>query len=149
MAKKLTIIGIVLFLVAAGGGFGVWTMKQNAPSFRGYPIPVANIPEEKIERWEGFLKKVVQDDRLLELVVEQSNYAELMGVSAEDAKEDLKKRVQVEYKKRSRQIEVGATGLRKEDEKLSEVAKAIYSVASFQLGQRDPEFAQLVGLKSR
>ena len=76
----------------------------------------------------------------MEVALEKSDYASLMGVAEGEAKESLSKRIQIRYRQQSSRIEIGVKGKRKDDEKLNKVAKVIYDICVGTLAQSDSEF---------
>ena len=147
-SKTITMIAILVILLLGGAGFGVYTMKQNAPSFRGIGVNVKGQPGDVCEDWEAKLKDAVSRDDVLNWVVKEVDYAAKMEVPAGEAFDDLKGRVAVRYKKHKDVIEVGLTGKRKEDEKLGEISNVLYRVAATLLAKEDSSFAEFLKLKA-
>ncbi|YCM44337.1 hypothetical protein V2O64_23820 [Verrucomicrobiaceae bacterium 227] len=147
-SKKLVTIAIVVILLLGGAAFGLYTMKKNAPSFRGIGINVKGQPEEVCQDWEAKLKEAVSHDDVLKWVVENADYAAKMEIPAEAAYDDLKGRVAVRYKRQKDVIEVGLTGKRKEDEKLGEVANKLYLVVANLVAKEDDSFAAFLKSKA-
>jgi len=147
-SKKLAAIAILAVLLLGGAGFGFYTMKQNAPSFRGIGVNVKGQPEDVCQDWETKLKDAVSREDVLKWVIENADYAAKMEVPAGEAYDDLKGRVAVRYKKQKDLIEVGLTGKRKEDEKLGEISNELYREAAILVAKEDASFAAFLGLKA-
>ena len=146
-SKTVAMIAVLAVLLLGGAGFGVYTMKQNAPSFRGIGVNVKGQPEDVCDDWETKLKDAASRDDVLKFVVEQVDYAGKMDVPAEEAFNDLKSRVAVRYKKHKDIIEFGLTGKRKEDEKLTEISGELYRVAASLVAKDDSAFAAFLSSK--
>jgi capsular polysaccharide biosynthesis protein len=147
-SKTVTMIAVLAVLLLGGAGFGIYTMKQNAPSFRGIGVNVKGQPEDVCEDWEAKLKDAVSRDDVLKWVVEHADYAAKMEVPAEEAYNDLKGRVTVRYKKKTDVIEVGLTGKRKEDEMLGEISNELYRVAASLVAKEDSSFSAFLNSKA-
>jgi len=141
-------IAILAVLLLGGAGFGVYTMKQNAPSFRGIGVNVKGQPEDVCKDWEAKLKEAVSREDVLTWVVEETDYAAKMEVSEGEAHDDLKGRVAVRYKKQKDVIEVGLTGKRKEDEKLGEISNVLYRAAASVVAREDSTFEAFLNSKA-
>ncbi len=142
--KKLLIFTVVAILALGGAGFGVYSMKMNAPQFQGIGVDVRGQSDEVIESWETAFQKAVKREDLLKAVIEKSDYATKMGVSGDAAMEDLRKRATARYKSHKSMIEVGVTGQRKEIEALKAISTLVYQGAAEVVAKQDRRFAELI-----
>jgi len=142
--NKLAVIGVVALLLVGGGGFGVYSMKMSAPSYRALPLTTAGQQKERCKEWADKLEAIAQREEFLVWVVEQSDYASLMGLAEGDAVNDLSKRIQIRYRQQSDRIEIGVKGKRKEDDQLNKVAKVIHSACIGTLAKADSDFGAYI-----
>jgi len=140
--KKLAIIGLAFVLILGGAAFGLYTWKMSSPAFQGISLPTQDVEDEVRERWVESLKKIAEEEAVIKAIAVESGYQSLMGLDSEEAAHaDLAERILVKYRKRRKTIEVGLTGIRKEDDKLKTVAPFIYKVCASILAKNDQSFA--------
>lgn len=146
--KKLAIIGVVMVLVLGGGAFGVYSWKMNSVAFQGISLPMQGVPDEARDKWVEMFEKISEEETVLKVIVEQSNYQKTMGVDGEEAAiADLKSRIKIKFRPRKNTIEIGLNGKRKEVEELKLIAPTIYAVTASVLAKNDPLFQEFAARK--
>ena len=81
MTKKLFFITALIGLILVGGlGFGYYTMKMNANSFKGIALPVKGLDDELSKKWEEAFESALKDEDLLKVIVDETNYAAELDV---------------------------------------------------------------------
>ena len=150
MTKRAVLIVAVLGLLVLGGGYFGWKLYSGGqPAFRGRAIPVKGLPEELVESWEESFTKALDDEKVLQLIVDESDYASKLEVSADGAVDHLRKAVRVRVKNSSKTIEIGLVGKRKEDEDLKGIAKVLYEKAEKKVLEASPSFQDYLDATSK
>ena len=125
--KTFLVTAIIGFLFVGGVGFGFYTMKMNANSFRGIAIPVKGLPPELCEKWESAFQEVL----------------------SEEAVTHLKDAIKVRFVKRKDSIEIGLVGKRKQNEDLTKIAEYLYRRSTEDVAKKEPSFLQYLGWKEQ
>ena len=154
MNKKTFLVTAILGLILVGGaGFGFYSWKMNANSFKGISVPVNGLREdlkdELSQKWEAAFQEVLSDEVVLKEIVEETEYAAKMGVPSDEAVSHLKDAVKVRYRKRKDAIEVGLVGKRKQDDDLAKIADFIYKRAAKEVVLKEPSFQQYLDLAGK
>ena len=127
--KTFLVTAIIGFLFVGGVGFGLYTFKMNEDSFRAMAIPVNGLPIELCENWESAFQKALSDEAILQDIVDETEYAEKLGVPPEEAVSHLKKAIKVEFVKRNNWIQIGLMGKRRQNEDLEKIAELLHETA--------------------
>ena len=127
--KTFLVTAIIGFLFVGGVGFGYYTLKMNANSFKAIAIPVNGLPTELCEGWEAAFQEVLSDEAILQDIVDETEYAEKLGVPPEEAVSHLKKAIKVEFVKRNNWIQIGLMGKRRQNEDLEKIAELLHETA--------------------
>lgn len=146
--KNFVVIAIFLVLLLGGGAFGLYTWKMNSASFRGIRIDIKGQTEETAKSWEKQFQEAAVREDVLKWVLDKGSYAERMEVEEGEAFDNLKNRVKVTYKERVGAIDIGLTGKRKEDDKLSELSSILGAAIRNVVAQQDPSFAAFTESKA-
>ncbi len=147
-SKKLAIFAIIGLLIVGGAGFGYYTMKMNAPSFKGIAIPVKGVEDELVEKWVKGFQSVLERDDVLQAIVDKTEYAAKLEVPAGEAVEHLRKAIKVDHKKRLKAINIGLMGKRKQDEQLAKIGEEIYRAAEKEVAIIEPTFLEFLQANS-
>ena len=141
--KTFLVTAIVGFLFVGGVGFALYTMKMNAKSFRGMAIHVhQSLPPELSKSWESAFQEVLSDEAILQEIVDETQYAEKLGVPSEEAVSHLKEAIKVEFVKGKNSIEIGLYGKRKQKEDLDKIAEILQETAVENIVKIEPSFQQ-------
>ena len=147
--KTFLVTAIIGFLFVGGVGFGFYTMKMNANSFRGIAIPVKGLPPELCEKWESAFQEVLSEEAVLQEIVDETDYAEKLGVPSEEAVSHLKEAIKVRFVKRNNWIEIGLVGKRKQNEDLMKIAELLHERGAENVVKKSPSFQQYLDLISK
>ena len=148
MNKKTFLITALIGLILVGGvGFGYWTMRMNANVFIGIAIPVKGLDEEVCKKWEKAFEEALADEDLLQVIVEESDYASTLDVSAGEAVADLKGAIRVRYR-RSGSLEVGFLCKKKYFDAMGGVAGVVYEIAQKAVASKEPTFKEYLRIVS-
>lgn len=143
MTKKLFFITALIGLILVGGaGFGYYTMKMNANSFKGIALPVKGLDDEQCKKWEKTFESVLEDEDLLKVIVDESDYAAKLDLPADEAVAHLKDAIRVRFVKRKDSIEIGLVGKRKQDDALVEISNVIYRKSQEAVVEEDLTFEE-------
>jgi hypothetical protein len=140
--KTFLVTAIIGFLFVGGVGFGLYTWKENAPSIRAIAIPVNGLPIELCESWESAFQKALSDEAILQEIVDETEYAEKLGVPPEEAVSHLKKAIKVEFVKRKNWIQIGLWGKKRQNEDLEKIAELLHETAVENIVKIEPSFQQ-------
>ena len=139
--KTFLVTAIVGFLFVGGVGFALYTMKMNANSFKGMAIPVhQSLPPELSKSWESAFQEVLSDEAILQEIVDETQYAEKLGVPSEEAVSHLKKAIKVRFVKGKNSIEIELVGKRKQDDDLIKIGKILYERGVENVVKKAPSF---------
>jgi hypothetical protein len=139
--KTFLVTAIVGFLFVGGVGFALYTMKMNANSFKGMAIPVhQSLPPELSKSWESAFQEVLSDEAILQEIVDETQYAEKLGVPSEEAVSHLKEAIKVRFVKGKNSIEIGLVGKRKQDDDLIKIGKILYERGVENVVKKAPSF---------
>jgi hypothetical protein len=139
--KTFLVTAIVGFLFVGGVGFALYTMKMNANSFKGMAIPVhQSLPPELSKSWESAFQEVLSDEAILQEIVDETQYAEKLGVPSEEAVSHLKEAIKVRFVKGKNSIEIGLVGKRKQDDDLIKIGKILYERGVENVVRKAPSF---------
>ena len=139
--KTFLVTAIVGFLFVGGVGFALYTMKMNANSFKGMAIPVhQSLPPELSKSWESAFQEVLSDEAILQEIVDETQYAEKLGVPPEEAVSHLKEAIKVRFVKGKNSIEIGLVGKRKQDDDLIKIGKILYERGVENVVKKAPSF---------
>ena len=127
--KTFLVTAIIGFLFVGGVGFGYYTLKMNANSFKAIAIPVNGLPTELCEGWEAAFQEVLSDEAILQDIADETEYAEKLGVPSEEAVSHLKNAIKVEFVKRNNWIQIGLRGKRRQNEDLEKIAELLHETA--------------------
>lgn len=147
-SKKLAILAIVGLLIIGGAGFGYYTMKMNAPSFKGIAIPVKGVEEDMAKKWVEAFQAVLEREEVLQSIVDTTEYAAKLEVAEGEAANHLKEAIKVRYKRRNNTIEIGLVGKRKQDEALAKIGTEIYRASEKEVAMLEPTFLQFLQARS-
>lgn len=141
MNKKTFLVTAIIGLLFVGGvGFGYYTMKMNANSFKGIAIPVKGLPKELCETWELAFEEVLSNEAILQEIADEADYAGKLGVPSEEAVSHLKEAIKVRFVTRNNWIEIGLVGKRKQNEDLTKIAELLHIKAFENVVKREPSF---------
>ena len=140
--RSFLISALVGLLLLGGAGFAYYTMKMNAPAFRGRAIPVKGLPDDLVKSWETAFQEALQNEEVLGAIVEESGYAEKLKIPAEEAVAHLKEAARVRLKNAKGTIEVGLVGKRKNDEALKGIALVLYEEAEKEVLEIAPSYQE-------
>ena len=116
-------------------------MKMNANSFKGMAIPVhQSLPPELSKSWESAFQEVLSDEAILQEIVDETQYAEKLGVPSEEAVSHLKEAIKVRFVKGKNSIEIGLVGKRKQDDDLIKIGKILYERGVENVVKKAPSF---------
>lgn len=139
--KTFLVTAIVGFLFVGGVGFALYTMKMNANSFKGMAIHVhQSLPPELSKSWESAFQEVLSDEAILQEIVDETQYAEKLGVPSEEAVSHLKEAIKVRFVKGKNSIEIGLVGKRKQDDDLIKIGKILYERGVENVVRKAPSF---------
>jgi hypothetical protein len=71
--KTFLVTAIIGFLFVGGVGFGYYTLKMNANSFKAIAIPVNGLPTELCEGWEAAFQEVLSDEAILQDIADETS----------------------------------------------------------------------------
>ena len=139
--KTFLVTAIVGFLFVGGVGFALYTMKMNANSFKGMAISFhQSLPLELSKSWESAFQEVLSDEAILQEIVDETQYAEKLGVPSEEAVSHLKEAIKVRFVKGKNSIEIGLVGKRKQDDDLIKIGKILYERGVENVVKKAPSF---------
>ena len=147
--KTFLVTAIIGFLFVGGVGFGYYTLKMNANSFKAIAIPVKGLPTELCEDWEVAFQEVLSNEAILQEIADETKYAEKLGVPSEEAVSHLKDAINVRFVKRKDSIEIGLVGKRKQNEDLTKIAEYLYRRSTEDVAKKEPSFLQYLGWKEQ
>ncbi|MDA7496699.1 hypothetical protein N8491_02745 [Akkermansiaceae bacterium] len=147
--KTFLVTAIIGFLFVGGVGFGYYTLKMNANSFKAIAIPVKGLPTELCEDWEAAFQEVLSNEAILQEIADETQYAEKLGVSSEEAVSHLKEAIKVRFVKRNNWIEIGLVGKRKQNEDLMKIAELLHERGAENVVKKSPSFQQYLDLVSK
>ena len=140
--KTFLVTAIIGFLFVGGVGFGYYTLKMNANSFKAIAIPVKGLPTELCEGWEAAFQEVLSNEAILQEIADETQYAEKLGVPSEEAVSHLKEAIKVRFVKRNNWIEIGLVGKRKQNEDLMKIAELLHERGAENVVKKTPSFQQ-------
>ena len=140
--KTFLVTAIIGFLCVGGVGFGLYTWKENAPSFKAIAIPINGLPTELCENWEAAFQEVLSDEAILQDIANETEYAEKLGVPPEEAVSHLKKAIKVEFVKRKNWIQIGLWGKKRQNDDLLKIAELLHETAVENIVKIEPSFQQ-------
>lgn len=150
MTKKMFfIVSLVGLILVGGAGFGYYTMKMNANSFKGTAIPTKGLKDELCEEWAKAFEESLGKEEVLKAIVEKSDYASALGVPPGEAVAHLKDAIKVRFVKRKDSIEIGLLGKRKQDEALIKISPILYQEARDDVRANVPSFQQFLEIVSK
>jgi hypothetical protein len=144
MNKKTFLVTAIVGLLFVGGvGFAYYTMKMNANSYKAIAIPIhQSLAPELYESWESAFEEVLSDEAILQEIADETQYAEKLGVPAEEAVSHLKEAIKVRFVKRNNWIEIGLVGKRKQNEDLMKIAELLHERGVENVVKKAPSFQQ-------
>ena len=140
--KTFLVTAIIGFLFVGGVGFGYYTLKMNANSFKAIAIPINGLPTELCENWEAAFQEVLSDEAILQDIANETKYAEKLGVPPEEAVSHLNKAIKVEFVKRKNWIQIGLWGKKRQNEDLLKIAELLHETAVENIVKIEPSFQQ-------
>ncbi len=140
--KTFLVTAIIGFLFVGGVGFGYYTLKMNANSFKAIAIPINGLPTELCENWEAAFQEVLSDEAILQDIANETEYAEKLGVPPEEAVSHLKKAIKVEFVKRKNWIQIGLWGKKRQNDDLLKIAELLHETAVENIVKIEPSFQQ-------
>jgi len=140
-SKKLAILAIIGLLIVGGAGFGYYTMKMNTENFRGIEVSIKGVEEEQVESWVKAFQTALKRDDVAQAIVEKSGYVERLGVPEGEAVKHLKDAAVVKVSKKSKAIQIGLNGKRKQNAELDEISRTIFNIAAVVAAELEPDFA--------
>ena len=147
--KTFLVTAIIGFLFVGGVGFGYYTLKMNANSFK-VAIPIhQSLAPELYESWESAFQKALSDEAILQEIADETEYAEKIGVPSEEAVSHLKEAIKVRFVKRNNWIEIGLVGKRKQNEDLMKIAELLHERGAENVVKKSPSFQQYLDLVSK
>jgi len=138
--KKLAILTIIGLLVLGGAGFGYYTMKMNAESFRGIEVSVKGVEDEEVESWVSAFSSALKGEDVLKAIAEKSDYANTVGISEGEAVQHLREAIKVKRSMPRRTIQIGLNGKRKQNTQLDEISRVILGLAAPVVATQNPSF---------
>ena len=82
----------------------------------------------------------MKNEKVLQTIIEESDYAARLDVPPDQALAHLKEAVRVRFKNRTDTIEVGLVGKRKEDAELLHISEVLFKAAEVQVLEIAPSF---------
>ena len=146
----IAVLGAILF--GLGGGYAVWTYKQNRPQPVWVPLALnENLPQEKREELAAQIKSKLLEGTTLRDAVKETGLAGRLGLPSDEAAEaEVRKRLFVEIGEadvpsaagiaptRVPSINIGIKAQRKSFKPMSEVAMRIMRDVWKMLGIKEP-----------
>jgi hypothetical protein len=146
MQRRIAVGLIVLILMVAGGGFALWSYKQNRPYPVWVPLPLN--PEISVEKRDAMVKKLQsglgERENLLKISKDLGLTRKWHLASDEEAAKELGKRlfVQVvegdEPQGKMPSVNIGVSGKKKEKEVLGEIVMRLMDDVCRVLGINRP-----------
>lgn len=146
----IAVVGAILF--GLGGGYALWTYRQNRPQKVWVPLALnENLPEEKREQLAVEIKTKLLEGTSIRDAVKETGLAARLGFSSDEAAEaDVRKRLFVEVgeadvpsdgttaPKRVPSLNIGLNAQRKSFQPMSEVSMRIMKDVWKMLGIKEP-----------
>lgn len=145
----LAVVGAILF--GLGGGFALWTYRQNRPQKVWVPVVLnQNLPEDKQKELAAKIEEKLREGDLLLQVVKDTRLASKLGLPSDhEAEGEVRKRLFVEVSEvdvpadngatnRVPAINVGIHAQRKSFDSMGEVAMRIMKDVWKMLGIKEP-----------
>ena len=108
--------------------------------FRGIGVSVKGVEKEQVDDWIKTFETVLERDEVLQVILEESDYAAKLGVPEGEALAHLKEAIKVSFSKNHGTIVVGLIGKHKQNTQLNEISQRIFSNAAPLVAEIRPGF---------
>jgi len=107
----IAVVGALLF--GLGGGFALWTYRENRPKKVWVPLVLnEELPEEKRVELAAQIKTKLLEGSILQDVVKDTGLARTLGATEAEAEAEVRKRLMVEVGEADVEVPVGS-GIRR------------------------------------